>query len=70
MNKEKWYSIGCFALSILFSLIALGTAAWHFFHDHHGDTRLEQSLRTEPESPENTLDMKTSISTKHAARDK
>jgi hypothetical protein len=70
MNKEKWYSIGCFALSILFLLIALGTTAWHFFHDHHGDTRLEQSLRAEPESPENALGMKTSMATEHAARDK
>lgn len=70
MNTGKWYSIGCLALSALILLIVLGIAAWHFFHQHHGDNRLEQSLRAEPESPENALDMKTSIAAKHAARDK
>lgn len=48
MNKEKWYSIGYLGLSILFLLIVLGTAAWHFFHDHHDDTSQGSSAGAEP----------------------
>lgn len=50
MNKEKWYSIGYLALSIFFLLIVLGAAAWHFFHDHHDDTRHDSSAGIEPVS--------------------
>ena len=48
MTKQKRYSIGYLALSIFFLLIALGTAAWHFFHDHHDDTREDSSAGAEP----------------------
>jgi len=68
MNKEKWYSVGCFALSILFLLIALGTAAWHFFHDHHGDTRLDSSTWVEPAWGNDVLKKNTPITTGYEAR--
>lgn len=39
MNKEKWLSIGLLIGSIVLFFVLIGVMAWHFFHDHHSDTK-------------------------------
>jgi len=41
MNKEKWFPMGYLIASVFFLFVLLGFIVWHYFHDHHGDTRIE-----------------------------
>ena len=39
MNKDKWFSIGYLIGSVILFFVLIGIMAWHYFHDHHEDTR-------------------------------
>ena len=48
MNKDKWFSISYLIVSVILFFVLIGIMAWHYFHEHHEDTRtgnqLEQAL--------------------------
>lgn len=39
MNKDKWFSISYLIVSVILFFVLIGIMVWHYFHDHHEDTR-------------------------------
>ena len=64
MNKDKWFSVGYLIGSVILFFVLLGIMAWHYFHDHHEDTRtgkrsgevLSQSGKTCPMADDRSFD--------------
>ena len=50
MNKEKLSSMGYLIASVICLFVLLGVIAWHYYHDHHGDTRSDSRRPVESSS--------------------
>ncbi len=41
MSKLKWFPVAYLISSVICFILVVGMIAWHYFHEHHGDTRTE-----------------------------